>query len=246
MKENFFAPIAGAYARYRPTYPDALFAYLAQLAPSRRLAWDCATGSGQAAASLAAHMEAVVATDSSAEMLAQAPAHARISYRQADALASGLEPGSVQLVTVANAMHWFHGPAFEQEVRRVLCPGGVIAAWSFAFASITPAVDLLTRRMHNVIVDPFWIAPNRMVEHGYVGLHFPFTPIAPPAFAMVSHWDLSALEGYMRTWSASVKYQAHHGVDPVSLVHDELLAAWGDQATVREVHWELNLRVGRV
>jgi len=246
MKENFFAPIASEYARYRPSYPDALFAWLAQVAPGRQLAWDCATGTGQAAASLVEHMEQVVATDSSAEMLEQAPAHPRITYRQADALASGLERGSMDLVTVANAMHWFHGQAFEQEVRHVLRPGGVIAAWSFAFASITPAVDLLTRRMHNVIVDPFWIGPNRIVEHGYVDLHFPFTPIEAPAFTMVSHLDLATLEGYMRTWSASVKYQAHHGVDPVSLVHAELFEAWGDPAAVRDVHWKLNLRVGRV
>ncbi|MBK9059114.1 MAG: class I SAM-dependent methyltransferase [Flavobacteriales bacterium] len=143
MKENFFASIAKDYARFRPRYPDALFAYLASIAPSKRVVWDCATGSGQAAASLVDHFDQVVATDISEELLGQADPHERIHYRKADALASGLDDASIDLVTVANAMHWFHGEAFEREVRRVLNPNGVIAAWSFAFAYIGPDVDRL-------------------------------------------------------------------------------------------------------
>ncbi|HEX2617951.1 MAG TPA: class I SAM-dependent methyltransferase, partial [Flavobacteriales bacterium] len=205
MKDNFFSPIAANYARFRPSYPPELFAYLASIAPGRSLAWDCATGSGQAAVDLATHFDHVEATDISAELLAQAPRNARITYRQADALDSGITTHSVDLVTVANAMHWFHGEAFEREVRRVLRPGGIIAAWSFAYSNITPEVNRLTRRVHDEIVDPFWIQPNRIVEQGYVDLHFGFDAVQPPPFSMVSQMDLAGIEGYMRTWSASVK-----------------------------------------
>lgn len=246
MKENFFSPIAREYARYRPTYPPELFRYLASRVPGRSLAWDCATGSGQAAVGLVDHFQQVIATDISDELLAQAVPHPRISFRHADAVMSGIPAHAVDLVTVANAMHWFHGDAFEQEVRRVLKPGGVIAAWSFAFADISPEVDRLTRKVHNEIVDPFWIGPNHIVEHGYKDLQFGFAPVVPPPIAMTSHWDLDQLEGYMRTWSASVKYLKQHGQDPVRLVHEELLAAWGDPEQAREVRWQLNLRVGRV
>jgi SAM-dependent methyltransferase len=246
MKDNFFAPIAKDYARFRPSYPPSLFSYLASLAPSRALAWDCATGSGQAAQDLVVHFDRVEATDISTELLSEAKPHERIVFRQADALQSGLADHSVDLITVANAMHWFHGEAFEREVRRVLKPGGIIAAWSFAFNTITPAVDRLTRKVHNEIVDPFWIEPNRIVEHGYKDLHFGFAEIMAPPFDMVSHLDLHQLEGYMRTWSASVKYVKQHGIDPVSLVHDELLAAWGDPSEVRPVHWQLSVRVGKI
>lgn len=246
MKDNFFSPIAKEYARFRPSYPKALYAYLASIAPGKALAWDCATGSGQCASDLVHHFGHVIATDISDELLSHAVPHERITYRNADALNSGIETASIDLVTVANAMHWFHGEVFEREVRRVLRPQGVIAAWSFAFANITPAVDHLTRKVHNEIVDPFWIEPNRIVEFGYRDLRFGFTEIAPPPFEMISHFDLPQLEGYMRTWSASVKYQRHHGIDPVGLVHDELLSAWGDPSLVRDVHWQLNLRVGRV
>ena len=246
MKENFFAPIAKDYARFRPTYPTELFAYLASIAPGLALAWDCATGSGQAAQSSALHFEHVEATDISEELLAQATPNARIRFRKADALASGLADHSVDLVTVANAMHWFHGEAFTAEVRRVLVPGGVIAAWGYAFSSITPAVDKLTRLVHSEIVDPFWIEPNRIVEHGYKDLHFPFFELAPPTFAMVSHLNLNQVQGYMRTWSASQKYVKQHGIDPIGLVHEELESAWGNPSLVRQVNWRLNVRVGRV
>ena len=245
MKENFFSPIASDYARFRPTYPPELYAFLAAVAPGRSVAWDCATGSGQAAHGLVAHFERVEATDISGELLAQAVPHAHITLRQADALRSGLGDASVDLVTVANAMHWFHGEAFAQEVRRVLRPGGVIAAWSYAFTEVSPEVDRITRRLHSEIVDDFWIGPNRLVEHGYKDLHFPFAPVVAPAMAMHTRTDLHGLEGYMRTWSASVKYRKHHGVDPVSLVHADLLAAWGDPGQERDVRWQLNLKVGR-
>lgn len=246
MKENFFSPIAREYARFRPKYPKELFGYLGSISPGRSTAWDCATGSGQAAADLAGHFQEVIATDISEAMLGQAPPHERITYRKADATASGIADHSIDLVTVANAMHWFHGDAFDREVRRVLKPAGVIAAWSFAYANIDPVVDRLIRKVHNEIVDPFWITPNRFVEHGYKDLPFNFERVDAPAFRMVGRLDLGGIEGYMRTWSASVKYHAAHGIDPVGLVHDELLKAWGAADTIRPVHWQLNLLVGRV
>lgn len=246
MQENFFARVASQYSRFRPRYPAELFAFLAAISPGRSLAWDCATGSGQAAQSLAHQFEQVVATDISDELLAQAAPQDGITYRNASALASGLPGGAVDLVTVANAMHWFHGDAFAAEVRRVLRPGGIIAAWSYACAEITAAIDRLTRRLHDEIVDPFWIEPNRIVERGYRDLHFPFEPVAAPPFEITGRFDLLQLEGYLRTWSACVKYQQRHGVDPVSLVHGELLQAWGEPSRPRQVRWQMHLRVGRV
>ena len=123
---------------------------------------------------------------------------------------------------------------------------GVIAAWSFAFTHIGPEMDRLIRRLHDEIVDPFWIEPNRIVERGYRDLHFAFEPIHAPSFEMISQMDLAGAEGYMRTWSACVKYRAKHGTDSVDLIHAELLAAWGDPSMKRDVRWQLNLRVGRV
>src|ERR687898_3467451 len=106
LHENPFATEAEEYAHLRPTYPDNLFAFLATLVPSREVAWDCATGNGQAATHLAGYFGQVIATDESAEMIAQAPRDPKISYRVAKAENSGLEEGSIDLVTVASAIHW--------------------------------------------------------------------------------------------------------------------------------------------
>jgi len=245
MKDNFFSPIAREYARFRPTYPKELFSYLASIAPAKSIAWDCATGSGQAATSLADHFDRVIATDISDELLARATPHPRIEFRKADAAASGIDSASIDLITVANAMHWFHGEAFNKEVKRVLRPKGIIAAWSYAIAEISPEIDPILRHLHNVILDPFWIGPNRIVEHAYRDLELPFAAIATPTFIMEERFTLERLLGYLGTWSAAVKYRKHHGVGPVGLVSDELKALWGDPTSLRVVKWPMALRVAR-
>src|ERR671914_2250230 len=107
MYTNPFATEAARYAHLRPTYPEELFAFLSTTVASREAAWDCATGNGQAATHLAGYFGQVIATDESAEMIAQAPRDPKISYRVAKAEDSGLEEGSIDLVTVASAIHWF-------------------------------------------------------------------------------------------------------------------------------------------
>lgn len=245
MTAETFARIATSYTRFRPRYPPQLFAALVALAPHRRSAWDCATGSGQAASELVNHVDRVIATDKSPELLAQAVPHPRIEYRQADALASSLDDHSVPLVTVANAMHWFAGEAFEREVRRVLEPGGVIAAFGLALETIGAELDPLLRQLHDEIVAPYWLEPNWIVHEGYRRLRFDFAPIDPPTIVMETQPSADELLGYFRTWSASVKYQEARGVDPVSLIEPALRARWGP-AERRTVRWRLGLRVGRV
>src|SRR5215213_5453758 len=131
----------------RPTYPDELFAFLATLVPSRDVAWDCATGNGQAATHLAGYFERVVATDESGEMIAQATPDPRITYRVAEAEDSGLEDRSVVLVTVASAIHWFNLGRFYAEVNRVVKPGGTIAAWTYYTPVFGGAIDAVIQRL---------------------------------------------------------------------------------------------------
>lgn len=246
MSENRFVHVAKDYASFRPGYPRGLFDALTALAPVRDAAWDCATGSGQAARELSARFERVFATDVSAELLAEAAQDARIEYRLADARASGLADRSVALVTIANALHWFHGSEFEREVRRVLVPGGVVAAWCYGVARVSPEVDALARHVHDVLVDPFWIEPNRIVEHGYRDVSFGFDRVPMSRFEAEADWDLSRYLAYLGTWSAVVKYRRHHGRDPIELVRTDFERAWGEPARARRVRWDLPLLVGRV
>jgi len=244
--QDHFSGHAADYARFRPHYPPALFEWLAQIAPTRELAWDCATGSGQAAVALSERFAEVVATDASAEQVAQAEAHPGVRYAVAPAEASGLADASVDLVTVAQALHWFDLERFYAEVRRVLRSGGVLAVWSYGLFECFPAVDAVVRRLYSEIVGPCWPMERRLVEDGYRSLPYPFPELAAPAFAMDARWTLAQAVGYLNTWSAVRRYRKDVGQDPLSLIASELSAAWGDPAVERSIRWPLHLRIGRM
>jgi SAM-dependent methyltransferase len=242
---DHFSTQARTYAARRPRYPDALFAWLAAQAPARQRAWDAGCGSGQASLGLAAHFATVIASDPSAAQIAEAPAHPRIDYRVEPAEAPSLDPASVDLVSVAQALHWFDQDAFHAAVRRVLRPGGLIAAWTYALCRVDAAVDAAYDRLYEPILGPYWPAERRHVESGYRELPFPWEPVPAPQFDLRVRWNLEAYRGYLGSWSATQRYIDRHGADPRTLVDAELAAAWGDPAVEREVVFPLALRVGR-
>ncbi|MBS4099045.1 MAG: class I SAM-dependent methyltransferase [Sulfuricella sp.] len=243
---DHFSTVAGNYASFRPTYPAALFDWLAQLASGKQLAWDCAAGSGQASLDLAARFAAVIATDASLAQIGAAPQHPQISYRVAPAEASGLDDASVDLITVAQALHWFDLEQFYAEARRVLKPGGILAAWSYGVLHLdVPDIDRAAQRFYAETVGPYWPPERRLVEEGYRSLPFPFEELVPPEFAMHAEWSLPQLLGYFASWSATARCIAATGRDPVADIAEELLPLWGDPAFARNVHWPLAMRVGR-
>lgn len=245
LSTDHFSGVARHYAASRPTYPAELFAWLAQACPARELAWDAGAGNGQASVALAEHFGAVRATDLSAPQIGQAPAHPRVTYRVAEAHESGLPAASTDLVTVAQALHWFDVPRFHAEARRVLKPGGLIAEWTYGVLQVEgDAVDALVQHFYRDVVGPWWPAERRHVENGYADLPFEFHRIATPAFAMRLHWDLPALLGYFRSWSATARMQAATGHDPVVALGAALAAIWGASEQPREIRWPLALRVG--
>lgn len=241
--KDHFSGHADRYARYRPDYPDALFRWLADAAPARERAWDCATGNGQAAVALAEHFAEVAATDASAEQVRSAFPHPRVAYRVAPAEASGLADASVDLVTVAQALHWFDAPAFFAEARRVLRPGGVLAVWAYEVFRVSPNVDAVVDHLYRDVVGPYWPPERKAIEEGYRGYTLPFEPVAAPPFEMEKRWTAEEVFGYLRTWSAVAKFIGANGFGPVERIAPELAAAWGGGA--REVRWPLVLLVGR-
>jgi len=250
MKNDFvdrFAPMAADYADYRPLYPKDLFDWLARLTPGRTLAWDCATGTGQAAVDLAALFERVVATDASAAQVGQATLHPRIEYRVARAESSGLNEHSADIVTVAQALHWFDRDRFFAEVRRVLKPGGLLAVWTYGAPHSNDAgINVLLSRFQDEIVGSCWPPERALVDSGYRSIELPFPPLtALPSFAMSAAWTLPELLGYFGTWTATRLYQEQFGQDPRELIHAALLAAWGSPDTACAITWPLTVRVAR-
>src|SRR6185503_4614338 len=183
-----FSPLAATYARARPTYPAALYQWLAGLCRCRELAWDCATGNGQAALGLAGHFAHVVATDRSAEQLRHAPRHSRVEYRLASAERSGLAVASVDLVTVAAALHWLDFASFFAEAARVSRPGGVLAAWTYHTAICEPPFDRAFHRLYWDVLRPFFDDRVRYVDDKYAGIEIPGEPIASPPFTVTVDW----------------------------------------------------------
>ncbi|HRF45588.1 MAG TPA: class I SAM-dependent methyltransferase [Candidatus Competibacteraceae bacterium] len=243
---DHFAPVAPHYARFRPTYPEALFAWLATATPGRERAWDCAAGNGQATLDLARYFRYVIATDASRTQIDAAPPHPNVEYRVAPAEASGLADASVDLITVAQALHWFDLDRFYGETRRVLKPGGILAAWTYGVLVIEDArVNTCVLTFYRETAGPCWPSERRHVESGYRTLPFPFREIPAPAFCMTAAWTLPELLGYIRSWSATGRYLTEHGVDPVNELAMELAPLWGSPATRRQVNWPLSLRVGQ-
>ena len=69
------------YSFSRPTYPDSLFEFLNTVTPQNNLVWDCKTGNGQAAISLAKYFKKVIATDASRNQTQYAFQRVNIEYK---------------------------------------------------------------------------------------------------------------------------------------------------------------------
>lgn len=244
--KDHFSTHAAAYAAARPTYPAALADWLAGASPRRGLALDCGCGSGQLSRLLAGRFERVVATDASAEQIAAATALPNLDYRVAPAERSGLPEGCADLVTVAQAAHWFDLPAFYAEVRRVAAPGAVLALVAYGRLVLDGDAGAVVRDFYDGALGKHWPPERALVEGGYRDLPFPFAEEAVPPFAIDVSWTLSDLADYVDTWSAVRALERAEGRAPVERFRVALADVWGDPAVPRAVSWPLAIRFGRI
>jgi SAM-dependent methyltransferase len=249
MSQTFhdhFSGVANRYADFRPHYPAELFDYLATLVPQNSLVWDCACGNGQATRDLAGRFDRVIATDASREQIASAIPHPKVEFRVASAEQSGLTDGSVGLITVAQALHWFDLERFYAEAKRVFRPGGVLAAWAYGINTVEgDSVNHLVQHFYANIVGPYWPPERKLVEDGYRTIPFSPAEIAPPSFRMEARWTLDQLLGYFSTWSATNRFIKATGRNPLESFSEALARVWGDAHLPRLIVWPLSLRVGR-
>ena len=243
--KDHFSSQAPAYARFRPRYPAVLFHYLAMRSPGMQFAWDCGAGSGQAAAGLAERFAHVLATDPSAALIASARPHPRVEYRVA-MYDTGLAPGTVQLVTAAQALHWMDLEAFLAEARRVLQPGGLLAAWCYSLCHIAPAIDELIQFFYRVTVGAYWPPERRLVDEGYRTIALPIEELNVPPFEMVTDMTLAQFVGYVETWSAVQRCVAARGRDSVDAFVRTIAERWGAPSISRRVTFPLYIRAGEL
>jgi ubiquinone/menaquinone biosynthesis C-methylase UbiE len=241
---DHFSDASRAYAAARPTYPDALYRFIASIAPSSSRAWDCATGNGQAALGLARWFGAVEATDASAEQVAAASADARVHYSVAPAERTPFPDAHFDAVCVAQALHWFDQDAFHAEVHRVLKPGGVFAAWGYDGMRVLGEFDEVFKRAVLQPIHALWPPQNRLLWRGFVDLPFPYERIAAPSFSIELKWTFAQLMDYLGTWTAVKRYIAQGHPDFLMDASDALAPVWRHEGA-RRVVMPLHLLCGR-
>lgn len=236
------------YGAFRPAYGDDVLAYLAGVAPGHACAWDVGTGNGQLARLLAGRFACVVATDASAAQLDEAGVHERIDFRVEPAERSSLASESVDLITVAQAAHWFDLPRFYEEVRRVSRPAGAIVLLGYELMHVTPPIDEVVRWFYRDVVGAYWPPERRHLEDGYQRLPFDFPRLPAPSPTLALHhvWSFEQLVGYVGTWSARHRAWKAMGIDPLPQFARGLRDAWPMEVEALEVVWPLSVVAGRV
>ncbi len=246
MKVKFkdhFSENSEEYNKFRPKYPAELFAYLASVSKQHQRAWDCATGTGQSAISLSKYYSTVIATDASETQIKNAEKKQGVIFKVATAENSYIEDSSIDLITVAQAFHWFNTDKFSKEANRVLKDKGILSVWTYNLLSVQEKIDEEIIYLYNTILGEYWPQERKMVEDGYKSVQLPFKEIEAPSFNMSANWNLSQLIGYLCTWSATKKYQKKLGVNPVEKIHDKIANIWGEPEKVLSVKWPLSIRL---
>jgi ubiquinone/menaquinone biosynthesis C-methylase UbiE len=249
MAKDLFSNQASTYLKYRPGYPAALFEAVSKLARSSKtptLAWDCATGNGQAATGLTPFFDQVWATDLSENQIKHAIPAPQIHYEVAPAENSGLAPQSVDLTTVAQALHWFKFENFYAEVKRVSKPGAAIAIWTYGLPTVAPEVDQAVLEFYENEVGPFWEPERRHVEDEYRSIPFPFDEVKLPAFYSEAHWKFENLVGLLESWSATQTAKKSGHPDILEKFLPRLEKIWGDPVKTVKAEWKITVRAGLV
>jgi len=233
MKDNF-STHSDRYARFRPQYTNDIVEFIVSQVANRRSVWDVGTGNGQLAVKLADYFTEVHATDISENQLANATHKPNISYSQQPAEQTNFVKHQFDLVTVAQAIHWFDLPRFYAEVKRTLKPGGLFAALGYQLCQIDGMNDLIFE-FYEKKVGAYWDPERKIIEQEYRTISFPFDDLGTSHFQLLNQWSLDDLLGYLNTWSAVRHYEKANGTNPVKEFEEKFRAMWGDDVMKRVV-----------
>lgn len=245
MKDNFSGH-ASSYAQFRPVYPKALYDHLLTLVNEGAYAWDCGCGNGQVAGVIADYFNRVVATDISLNQIELAVLKSNVDYRVMPAEKTDIKSGSINLVTVGQALHWFNFEEFYQEVKRVCKPDAILAVWCYNLLEINEDIDIIIGHFYaNILGDSYWDPERKYIEEHYETIPFPFQDLESPEFKIEVSWNLDQLLGYLNSWSAVQHYIKKNGTNPLEQVMDDLKKAWGN-AESHKVIFPIYIRIGKV
>ncbi|MEO0472692.1 MAG: class I SAM-dependent methyltransferase [Bacteroidota bacterium] len=243
---DHFSHQANLYARFRPQYPKELYAFITRHVQTKNRVWDCGTGNGQAAKALSQYFSHVHATDPSEQQLKSAQLADQIVYRVATAEDPPFPDQYFDLITVAQALHWFKFPAFFAQVKRLLKPEGILAVWGYQLLRINPDLDPCLQHFYTQVVGPYWPQQRKHIDNAYADIPFPFPVLEVPTFSIDVDWDLAQLCGYLRTWSSVKAYVRATANDPVGKLEKELGTIWSNPLTKRKIVFPIFLKMARL
>jgi hypothetical protein len=242
--KDYFSTQSKTYAAFRPTYPVELYDFIFQHLTQKNTAWDCATGNGQVAKQLSSSFQEVHATDISQKQLDHAAEDKNIHYSVASAEKTNFPDSHFDLITVAQALHWFDRDAFYKEAARVGKRNSILAVWGYGLMYIDPVIDSMIMDFYSNTVGPYWDDARKLVEEHYKTISFPFEEINAPEFFIRVQWTVEHLSGYLSSWSATQKYIQEKGNDPVpSLINKVKRRCIKPEMNVR---FPVFTRIGRI
>jgi ubiquinone/menaquinone biosynthesis C-methylase UbiE len=249
MKDNF-SNQSNQYAKFRPVYPQKLYEFLISVLKNKYpnglgAAWDCGTGNGQVAQELSKYFKKVYATDISAKQIEHAVQKENIIYMVESAEETTFADSCFDLVTVAQAIHWFEFEKFYSEVRRVSKPGSILAVIGYGLLSVDEKTDKVISEFYKKIIRSYWDKERKYIDELYKTIPFPFEEIRTPELSIDGEWNVQQMIGYLETWSAVQHYIKQNQKNPVDLIYPDLLATW-PEGEIKQVKFPVLLRVGIV
>ncbi len=242
MFKDYFSDSSAQYGQYRPQYPKGLFQYLASISPSGEKAWDCACGTGQSALGLKEYFKEVIATDASENQIIKAIKKPGITYQISPAEKTQIANEEIDIITVAQALHWFDIESFFKEADRVLKKNGILAIWTYNLLEINETIDNIISELYNKTLRHYWPLERKMVENGYKEITFPFTSMSSPSFKMQAEWNLIQLIGYLETWSALKKYKKENQSNELTDIFAKIHKFWGNPDDKKKITWPLTVK----
>lgn len=239
-----FSEQAKLYSDFRPEYPEALYEFIFSQVHDFELALDCGTGNGQMASGLANRFRDVIATDISDKQLAVAVKKSNINYIKSPAELCPCEPSSVDLVTAAQAAHWFNQEAFYNEVNRILKPQGLLVLCGYQLPAVDDQTDKLLSHFYSGVLGPYWDQERKQVDNAYSGMSFPYSKISCPEIHITTNWNAGHYLGYLNTWSALRQYRKQNNSNPLTAFTAELNKFWKEDQ-MKEVRFPVFVIAGR-
>lgn len=243
MKDNF-SKQAQSYSRFRPGYPQQLYDFLIHHLSDQKTAWDCGTGNGQVAVKLSTYFEKVYATDISSSQLANAVKKENIFYSIEKAEKTSFADGQFDLITVAQAIHWFDFAKFNYEAIRTLKPGGLLAVFGYNLFKINKEINFIIEDFYKNIIGPYWDKERKYVDEKYATIPFPFEEIKTPDLFNEYEWEFERVTGYINTWSSVQHFITKNNKNPVEQIINPLKEAWGNELK-RKISFPIFMRAGR-